>query len=79
MNIYILNVIASEIGKKRRYLAFNLIGTIIACDEHTYTSIEIEFHDITKHKPIKFTDRTNISLGSLGNLPLFIYINLIIN
>ena len=49
-------------------MAFNKVGYMVARDEHTHISIDIEFHDLSKHsKPLKLTDRYNSSMGALCN------------
>ena len=57
---------SSEKEKSKRFLAFNEIGLIVSRDEHTQNTLEIEFHDTSKHRPIKLVDRNNITMGSLG-------------
>lgn len=58
---------ASEKEKSKRYLAFNDIGFIILRDEHSQNSLEVEFHDTARHRPIKLVDRNSVTMGALGN------------
>jgi chromosome transmission fidelity protein 4 len=57
---------ASETDKKRKFLAFNRVGTILSRDEHDKNSIEIEFHDITAHRPMKISDHNGISIATMS-------------
>jgi chromosome transmission fidelity protein 4 len=57
---------ATEKDKPKRFLAFNDVGLIVSRDEHTQFAIEIEFHDTSKHRPVKLSDRNNLSLGTLS-------------
>ena len=62
---------SSEPEKKRRFLVYNRIGTIVSREEAAKTSIEIEFHDLNLHKPVKFTDHNNITMAALSKENFF--------
>lgn len=49
----------------RRYLAFNMIGTICSIDNSTHFTIDVNFHD-SAHRPFHFTDHQQYILGCLG-------------
>lgn len=57
---------ASELEKKKRYLVFNKIGMVTAIDENSQTNIQIEFHDVSAHHPIKLVDRNHVTMAALG-------------
>eukprot|EP00743_Colponemidia_sp_Colp-15_P005428 GILK01005834.1.p1 GENE.GILK01005834.1~~GILK01005834.1.p1 ORF type:complete len:1072 (+),score=257.64 GILK01005834.1:57-3218(+) len=50
---------------KRRFLVWNLTGTIVTHTEAVSSTIHIEFADTGSHKPIRTTDHHNFSMASL--------------
>lgn len=51
----------------RRYLAFNMIGTISSIDSSTHFTVDVAFHD-NSQRPFHFTDHHQYSLACLGSL-----------
>lgn len=49
----------------RRYLAFNLLGTICSADSETHSTIDVSFHDKSR-RAFHFTDHYNYSIAVLG-------------
>ena len=50
----------------RRYLSFNLIGSIISRREPAFSSLEITFADSAQHKPVRLRDHYGFSMAALG-------------
>ncbi|KAJ2350990.1 DNA polymerase alpha accessory factor Mcl1, partial [Coemansia sp. RSA 2618] len=40
----------------RRYLAFNMVGSVVAVAQDAHNSVEIAFHDKSLHRDVHFTD-----------------------
>ena len=57
--------------ERRRFLAFNYVGQIIARDEDTYNDVQIEFADKLAHSRSRFTDHYKFRLGSLNDAGAF--------
>lgn len=51
----------------RRYLAFNMSGTISTVDQETHNVVTVEFHDKSTHRGYHFTDHFQYSMASLGD------------
>mmetsp|Transcript_30588 Transcript_30588/g.42202 ORF Transcript_30588/g.42202 Transcript_30588/m.42202 type:complete len:580 (-) Transcript_30588:9-1748(-) len=61
----------SDIEKKRRFLAWNMVGKIVVHQEGLHSSVEVEFADTTKHQPVRFRDNYNLSVAALGEHAAF--------
>lgn len=59
---------ATEMRGRRRYLCFNRVGCITLRDERTYAAVEVEFHDVSLHRPVKVNDRSDLTMGVLCTL-----------
>ena len=57
---------ATSLRGNRRYLAFNLTGTIETIDQGTHHAVSIAFHDISSYRPINFKDHFGFNLSVLG-------------
>jgi chromosome transmission fidelity protein 4 len=53
-------------GDKRRFLAWNMLGTITSRDDTVQHSVEIEFFDTAKHRSVRFNDRYAFNIASLS-------------
>ena len=51
---------------ERRYLAFNLIGSVISRREPAFSSLDIAFADSAQHKPVRLRDHYGFSMAALG-------------
>ena len=51
---------------ERRYLAFNLTGSIVSKREATFNSLEIAFADSAQHKPVRLRDHYGFDMAALG-------------
>ena len=51
---------------KRKFLCWNLYGSIVCRDEDIYQSIEVTFSDSSINRPVRIRDYYNFSYGSLG-------------
>ncbi|KAJ1677084.1 DNA polymerase alpha accessory factor Mcl1, partial [Spiromyces aspiralis] len=52
----------------RRYLALNLIGSVVTIEQDTeHNIIEIDFYDKSAHRDIHFRDTNKFSMASLSN------------
>ena len=51
---------------ERRYLAFNLTGSIVSKREAAFNSLEITFADSAQHKPVRLRDHYGFSMAALG-------------
>jgi chromosome transmission fidelity protein 4 len=51
----------------RRYLAFNMIGTICSVDSSTHFTVDVAFHD-TSQRAFHFTDHHQYNLAALGTV-----------
>lgn len=56
---------ASATGLKRRFLAWNMVGSLVSRDELTHHTIDIEFADTTMGRPPSIKDHNNFELGTL--------------
>jgi chromosome transmission fidelity protein 4 len=54
----------------RRFLAWNLIGSIDSQETETHNVIQIQFSDVSFHKPLRFNDHFGFQLGAIGILNL---------
>ena len=51
---------------RRRYLAWNKIGTIISRQEDTFSSLEVEFADKATNRTIRLADRYGFTMAALA-------------
>ncbi|KAJ1760401.1 DNA polymerase alpha accessory factor Mcl1 [Coemansia sp. RSA 2523] len=49
----------------RRYLAFNMVGSVVAVAQDSYNSIDITFHDKSLHRDVHFSDSFRFALAAL--------------
>ncbi|KAI8913330.1 hypothetical protein EDD86DRAFT_187289, partial [Gorgonomyces haynaldii] len=49
----------------RRYLAFNLVGTIVAIDAVSHSTIDVTYHDASM-RPFHFTDHQKFTIAALS-------------
>ncbi|KXS12667.1 WD40 repeat-like protein [Gonapodya prolifera JEL478] len=59
--------IAKDLSRGPRYLAFNMTGFIYTVDQHSQSTVHVEFHDRSAMRPFSFTDHYNFTLGTLGD------------
>lgn len=57
---------SSDQYKKRRYLAWNGVGSITSKHEGTYHNIEVLFSDTNNRKPVRLNDHYHFTMGALG-------------
>lgn len=51
----------------RRYLAFNMIGTVVSiAQDESYNTVEIEFYDKSIHRDFHFSDSYKFSMAALS-------------
>ncbi|GAA6064056.1 hypothetical protein JCM10212_006792 [Sporobolomyces blumeae] len=53
---------------KKRYLAFNMVGYVVATDRDDYNMVTIDFHDRSSHVPMHFDDSIKHTIAALGEL-----------
>ena len=53
-------------GTARRFLCWNLIGSITTREDQGYNAVEIEFSDSSAHRPVRFSDNYDFGVASLG-------------
>lgn len=58
---------ATPIKDKRRYLAFNMIGTIHTVERDSHNIVTVDFHDQSRQASSHFDDFSKFSLGCLGH------------
>ncbi|KAJ1978037.1 DNA polymerase alpha accessory factor Mcl1 [Dimargaris verticillata] len=51
---------------QRRFLSFNMIGSVTSIDHDTHCTINVDFHDKSIHRDFHFTDHYKYNLASLG-------------
>eukprot|EP01119_Soliformovum_irregulare_P013212 TRINITY_DN349_c0_g2_i1.p1 TRINITY_DN349_c0_g2~~TRINITY_DN349_c0_g2_i1.p1 ORF type:complete len:930 (-),score=358.03 TRINITY_DN349_c0_g2_i1:46-2835(-) len=51
----------------KRFLCFNKLGSITLKEETTHVNIQVDYHNSTKNRPMKLTDRNGTTMGVLGN------------
>ncbi|KAJ1649244.1 DNA polymerase alpha accessory factor Mcl1 [Dispira simplex] len=51
---------------KRRFLAYNMVGSVASIHHDTHCTVSIEFHDKAIHRDFHFTDHYQFTLASLG-------------
>ncbi|KAF9580964.1 hypothetical protein BGW38_002188 [Lunasporangiospora selenospora] len=51
----------------KRYLEFNLLGTITTVNHETHATVSVEFHDKITHRGYHFTDTSQFTMACLGN------------
>ncbi|KAJ6242490.1 wd repeat and hmg-box DNA binding protein [Anaeramoeba flamelloides] len=57
--------------ENRRYMTWNLIGSITKVVEESISSIQVDFMDKTRHRPLRLNDIYNLSLGALSHYGVF--------
>ncbi|KAJ3451000.1 wd repeat and hmg-box DNA binding protein [Anaeramoeba flamelloides] len=57
--------------QSRRYMTWNLIGSITKVVENSISSIQVNFMDKTRHRPLRLNDIYNLSLGALSHYGVF--------
>eukprot|EP00049_Salpingoeca_infusionum_P026056 m.23438 g.23438 ORF g.23438 m.23438 type:complete len:1084 (-) comp8501_c0_seq2:2108-5359(-) len=57
---------ATPVDDPKRFLVWNDIGMIISREEETTSSIDVEFHNTSKHRPIRLVDHFGFTMGSLS-------------
>ncbi|KAJ1870492.1 DNA polymerase alpha accessory factor Mcl1 [Coemansia sp. RSA 990] len=50
----------------RRYLAFNMVGSVVSIAQESHNTIQIEFHDKSLHRDIHFSDSFRFSMAALA-------------
>lgn len=50
----------------KRFLTWNDVGVIMSRAEETTSAVDVEFHDTTKHRPIRLVDHFGFTLGALN-------------
>ncbi|KAJ5080617.1 wd repeat and hmg-box DNA binding protein [Anaeramoeba ignava] len=51
----------------RRYLAWNMTGSIISIDEEELSILDVEFNDQTRHRSFRLNNRNNVGLATLSH------------
>lgn len=51
---------------KKRYLTFNMIGSVDVADQDTHNVINVEFHDKSARRGYHFQDHHKFSVASIG-------------
>ncbi|KAJ1974297.1 DNA polymerase alpha accessory factor Mcl1 [Dimargaris xerosporica] len=57
---------ATPLLGQRRFLSFNMVGSITSIDHDTHCTINVDFHDKSMHRDFHFTDHYKYNLASLG-------------
>ncbi|KAN0061223.1 DNA polymerase alpha accessory factor Mcl1 [Thecaphora frezii] len=57
---------ATPMRAQRRYLSFNMVGTVTAVDQETHQTISFESFDVAARRNFRFTDHHGYSMASLG-------------
>jgi chromosome transmission fidelity protein 4 len=47
------------------WIALNMVGSIISINQNTHFTVDIEFNDVTLHRPIHFKDHFGFSMAVL--------------
>ena len=53
-----------------------MVGSIVTRDEHTHHVIEIDFHDTSKHRNLRFQDHFEYSMAALGEYAALCFVML---
>lgn len=69
---------ATPEGLKRRFLAWNAVGSITTRDEATYSSIEVEFSDSSANRPVRFTDHYGFAIAAMCTCALLLLLLLLV-
>jgi chromosome transmission fidelity protein 4 len=57
---------ASPADRKRRFLAWNMVGLVLLRDDGTHAFVEIEFNDQSQNRNAHFTDHNGVSMAALN-------------
>jgi chromosome transmission fidelity protein 4 len=57
---------ASPADRKRRFLAWNMVGLVVLRDDGTHAFVEIEFNDQSQNRNAHFTDHNGVSMAALN-------------
>jgi chromosome transmission fidelity protein 4 len=57
---------ASPADRKRRFLAWNMVGVVLLRDEGGHAFVEIEFSDQSQNRNAHFTDHNGVSMAALN-------------
>jgi chromosome transmission fidelity protein 4 len=57
---------STPLAESRRILVWNNVGVITSREEELTSSVDVEFHNVQKHKPIRMIDHYGFTLGALG-------------
>ncbi|EOD21019.1 hypothetical protein EMIHUDRAFT_450890 [Emiliania huxleyi CCMP1516] len=63
---------ATPLRNSRRFLLWNLTGMVLSRDENTYSAIEVEFSDATKHRTMRLTDHYGFSMAALDEAAVLV-------
>ena len=62
----IIHSSSSTLFKMRRFISWNLVGTIILRKDNEFSFLDIDFSDKTFHKNVRTRDVYNISMGTMN-------------
>jgi chromosome transmission fidelity protein 4 len=57
---------STPLDESRRILVWNNVGVITSREDDVTCSVDVEFHNVQKHKPIRMVDHFGFTMGALG-------------
>ena len=57
---------STPLDENRRILVWNNVGVITSREDEVSSAVDVEFHNVQKHKPIRMVDHFGFTMGALG-------------
>lgn len=57
---------STPVEELRRIMVWNNVGVITSREEEVTSSLDVEFHDVQKHKPMRMNDHFGFTVGALS-------------
>jgi len=57
---------STPLDENRRILVWNNVGVITSREDEVSCAVDVEFHNVQKHKPIRMVDHFGFTMGALG-------------